>query len=204
MSVEDILQALDEQCREECQSIFSEAQKEVDDILAKVEVEVEDIRLAKLEKIRALAANEKSGMYYSARLRAKNLVIEAKESVLSEALHRAQEIIVTLRDNPDYPRVFEGLVLEALPRIGGEGVVHVDPRDEQLAQRVLKEKGMDLPVVADLTCAGGVMVSDSEDRVHIVNTFDERLQRARERMKLEIADILFGEMEKASLSSVQA
>ena len=61
---------------------------------------MEDIRLAKLEKIRALAANEKSGMYYSARLRAKNLVIEAKESVLSEALHRAQEIIVTLRDNP--------------------------------------------------------------------------------------------------------
>ena len=79
----------------------------------------------------------------------------------------------------------------------------MDPRDEQLAQRVLKEKGMDLPVVADLTCAGGVMVSDSEDRVHIVNTFDERLQRARERMKLEIADILFGEIEKASLSSVQ-
>lgn len=204
MSIEDILQALDEQCRDECQSIFGEAQKEVDGILAKAEVEVEEIRLAKLEKIRTEAANEKSGMYYSARLKAKNMIIEAKETVLSESLRRAQEDIGVLRGKPDYPEVFGGLLSEALPRIGGEGVVHVDPRDEQLARRVLGDKGLDLPVVTDLECSGGVMVSDREDRVHIVNTFDERLQRARERMKLEIADILFGEMDKASLSSVQA
>jgi vacuolar-type H+-ATPase subunit E/Vma4 len=203
MSIEDILQALDEQCREECQSIFGEAQKEVDDILAKVEVEVEDIRLVKLEKFRAEAANEKSGMYYSARLKAKNLVIEAKESVLSEALRQAQEDIGTLRGKPDYPEVFGGLLSEALARIGEEGVMHVDPRDEQLARRVLGDKGLDLQIITDLECSGGVMVSDKEDRVHIVNTFDERIKRARERMKLEIADILFGEMDKASLSSVQ-
>jgi vacuolar-type H+-ATPase subunit E/Vma4 len=202
MSIEDILQALDEQCREECQSIFGEAQKEVDDILAKVEVEVEGIRAAKLEKFHLEAANEKSGMYYSARLKAKNQIIEAKESVLSESLRRAQEDIAKLRDKPDYPGIFRGLLEEALARIGGEGVAHVDPRDEQLARRVLGEKGLDLPVVADLECSGGVMVSDKEDRVHIVNTFDERIKRARERMKLEIADILFGDMEQA-LSSVQ-
>jgi vacuolar-type H+-ATPase subunit E/Vma4 len=204
MSIEDILQALDEQCREECQSIFGGAQAEVDEILAKVEVEAKDIRSAKLEKIRAEATNEKSGMFYSTRLRAKNLVIEAKESVLSEALRLAQDRIGALRDDPGYPAVFAGLLTEALSRIGGEGVVHVDPRDEGLARKVLGEKGLDLPLVADLKCAGGVVVADSGERVHIVNTFDERLKRARERMKLEIADILFGEAERAALSSVQS
>ena len=191
MSIEDILQALDDQCRDECQGIFSEAEKEVNDILAKVKEEVKEIRQAKLEKIQALAANEKSGMYYSARLKAKNLVIEAKEEVLSEALKRAQAEIEALRDKPGYPAIFGDLVVEAVSRIGGEGILHVDPRDEKLAKKVLKEKGLSLPTVADLQCAGGVMVSDNEDRVHIINTFEERLKRARERVKLEIADILF-------------
>lgn len=202
MSIEDILQALDEQCREECQSIFGGAQAEVDDILAKVKVEVEGIRDAKLEKIQMEAANEKAGMFYSARLKAKNLVITAKESVLEEAFRQAQESTAGLRDRADYPEVLGGLIDEALSRIGGEGVVHVDPRDEELARRVLSQKGLELPVIADLQCSGGVMVSDREDRVHIVNTFDERLKRALERMKLEIADILFGDMERG-LTSVQ-
>jgi vacuolar-type H+-ATPase subunit E/Vma4 len=202
MSIEDILQALDEQCREECQSIFGEAQAEVDEILAKVEVEVKDIRAAKLEKIQMEAANEKAGMFYSARLRAKNLVIEAKESVLQEAFRQAQEGLAQLRGRPDYPEVFGNLLDEALSRIGGEGVVHVDPRDEELARRTLSQKGQELPVVADLQCSGGSMVADREGRVHIVNTFDERLKRALERMKLEIADILFGDMERG-LQSVQ-
>ena len=191
MSIEDILQALDDQCRDECRSIFGDAQKEVDDILAKVEVEVQDIRQAKLEKIQAAATNEKSGMYYSARLRAKNQVIEAKEEVLSEALQRAQAEIEALRDKPGYPVIFGNLTVEAVSRIGGEGVLHVDPRDEKLAKKVLKEKGLNLPIITDIQCAGGVMVSDSGDKVHIINTFDERLKRARERVKLEIADVLF-------------
>jgi V/A-type H+/Na+-transporting ATPase subunit E len=191
MSIEDILQALDDQCRDECQSIFGDAQKEVSDILAKVEVEVKDIRQAKLEKIQALAANEKSGMYYSARLKAKNLVIEAKEEVLSEALRRAQAEIEALRDRPGYQAILGDLMVEAADRIGGQGVLHVDPRDEKMAKKVLKEKGLSLPVVADIQCAGGVMVSDGEDKVHIINTFEERLKRARERVKLEIADVLF-------------
>lgn len=203
MSLEDILQALDEQCREECQSIFGAARAEVDEILAKVEVEVEEIRSAKLEKVRMEAANEKAGMYYSARLRAKNLVIEAKEAVLKEAFRRAQEGLARLRERPDHPEVFGALLDEALSRIGGDGVVHVDPRDEELARRTLGRGGLELPVVADLQCSGGVVVADREGRVHIVNTFDERLKRALERMKLEIADILFGEMERG-LSSAQA
>ena len=79
---EDILQALDEQCREECQSIFGGAQGEVDEILAKVEVEAKEIRAAKLEKIQAEAANEKSGMFYSARLRAKNYVALVQKDLM--------------------------------------------------------------------------------------------------------------------------
>ncbi len=181
MSVEDILQALDEQCREECQSIFSEAQKEVDGILAKVEVEVEEIRARQAGEVPASKRPTRNRACTTrARLRAKNLVIEAKESVLSEALHRAQERIVTLRDNPDYPRVFEGLVLGSPgPASAGEGVVHVDPRDEQLARRVLKAKGNGPSrASADLELRGWASWSPTRRTGSTSsNTFDERLQQ---------------------------
>ena len=46
MSIEDILQALDDQCRQECQEIFSRAEAEAKQILDKAQVEAEAIRQA--------------------------------------------------------------------------------------------------------------------------------------------------------------
>ncbi len=199
MSIEDILQALDEQCNEECQEIFQKAQSEVEEILAKARLEAEEIRESKMAKVKMEVENERASLFYSARLKGKNTIIAAKEEVLTEALNRAQEIVEQQRSHEDYPKVFSTLLREALDRIEGEGVVHVDPRDEQLARDTLEGMGLFLAVVPDIECSGGVIVSDKEDKVHIVNTFEERLKRARERLKLTLSEILFEEAEKKPL-----
>ncbi len=203
MSIEDIILALDEQCRSECQAIFQEAHRQAEEIVRRAEAEAEEIRRSKREKVIAAAESEAAAMLYSARLRAKNLAVEIKESVLEDVFKKAAEEAGKLRERGDYQRIFTALLEEALAVLGEGGVLHVDPRDREVAEKAIKATGNDgrMGIKEDLNCLGGLVVSDKEGRINIVNTFDERLRRARERLKLEVTGILFGSVGVGSAAS---
>jgi V/A-type H+-transporting ATPase subunit E len=205
MSIEDIIAALDEQCRSECQAVFQEAEREAKRILEQAEADAEEIRRSKKEKAIASAESEAAALLYSARLRAKNLAVEVKESVLEEVIKRAHEETEKLRNDPAYPELMADLLKEAVAVVGDEGVVHVDPRDRGVAEKALSLTGLGgkFSLQDDLECSGGLVVSDREGRINIVNTFDERLKRAKERLKLDITRILFGEQERAISAGVR-
>ncbi len=198
MSIEDILQALDEECRAECQEIFRRAEQEAKQILEKAQAEAEAIRQARLAKIRAEAQSEATAILYSARLRAKNSVVQARERVVEKALREAVQGLEGLRSRSDYPDVLAGLIEEGLSRVGGKVVVHVDPADRQVAEEVLRRRGVDFEVRTDIQTRGGAVVSDPEERIRIINTVEERLNRARERLRLQVSALLFGEEEVAA------
>jgi V/A-type H+/Na+-transporting ATPase subunit E len=199
MSIEDILRALDDQCREECQEIFSKAEQESKQILEKSKQEAEAIRQARLAKIKAEAQSETTSMLYSARLKSKNAVISAKEIVAEKAMADAEKELKNLRSRKDYPAVLEGLIGEGLTRVSGKVVCHVDPADKELADSILRKQGVDYEVIADLKCIGGCIISDPEGRVNIINTVEERLNRAREKLRMDVSGILFEEEAKTAV-----
>jgi V/A-type H+-transporting ATPase subunit E len=199
MSIEDILQALDDQCREECQDIFARAEQEAKQILDQAKEEAEAIRQARLERVKAEARSEATSMLYSARLKSKNAVINAKEKVAERALADAEKRLQDLRSRPDYPAVLERLILEGLSRVSGKAVCHVDPEDKEVAASILARQGLDCEVVSDLQCLGGAVISDPEGRVKIINTLEERLNRAREKLRMDVSGILFEEEAKATV-----
>lgn len=193
MSIEDILQALDDQCRLECQEIFNRAEAEAKNILEKSQGEAEAIRQARLAKIRAEAQSEATSMLYSARLKAKNAVITEKEKIAEKALAIAEERLGDLRSREDYPSILEGLIEEGLSRISGRISVHVDPADEAVANTVMQKLGLDYDLHTDIQTVGGAVVSYADGRVRIINTVEERLNRAREKLRMQVSGILFGE-----------
>lgn len=198
MSVEDILQALDEECRAECQEIFRRAEQEAKQILEKAQEEAESIRQARLARIRAEAQSEATSILYSARLRAKNSIIQAKERMAEKALREAVQAMDALRSREDYPEVLSRLIEEGLSRLGGRVVVHVDPADRGLAEDILRRLGVDFEVRADIETRGGAVLSDPEERVRVINTVEERLNRAREKLRLQVSALLFGEEVEAA------
>lgn len=199
MSIEDILQALDDQCRQECQEIFNRAEVEAKQIIERAHVEAEAIRQARLAKVKAEAESETTSMLYSARLKSKNAIIRAKEELADRALTEAEGRLGGLRSRPDYAAVMEGLIREGLSRISGRVVVHVDPADRETADSIMRGLGMDYELLADIETIGGAVVSDAEGRVQIVNTVEERLNRAREKLRMEVSGILFGDGVKAAV-----
>ncbi len=193
MSIEDILQALDDQCRQECQEIFSRAEAEAKQILDKAEVEADAIRQARLDKVKAEARSETTSMLYTARLKSKNTIISIKEQVAEKALASADEDLQGLRSRQDYPAILEEMIGEGLTRISGKVLVHVDPADKEVAEAVMKKLAIDHELHTDVQTAGGAMVSDADGRVRIINTVEERLNRAREKLRMYVSGILFEE-----------
>ncbi len=191
MSIEDILQALDDECRTECRDIFHRAEQEAKQIMERAQAEAEAIRRARLEKLEAEARSESISMLYSARLRSKNAVIAAKERIAEEALREAEGRLEKLRERADYRAILEGLVKEGLTRVSGKVVVRVDPADRELADGILREMGLDYDLRDDIGTLGGAVVSDAAERVTIINTVEERLNRAREKLRMQVSKVLF-------------
>ncbi|MBC7253571.1 MAG: hypothetical protein H5T72_06360 [Actinobacteria bacterium] len=198
MSVEDILQALDEECRAECQEIFRRAEQEAKQILDKAREEAEAIRRSRLDRIRAEADSEATSILYSARLRAKNSIIQAEERMVEKALSEAVAAMEDLRSRVDYPDILAGLIEEGISRVGGKVVVHVDPADRERAEDILRRRGVEFEVRTDIETRGGAVISDPEERVRIINTVEERLNRAREKLRLQVSALLFGEEVEAA------
>jgi vacuolar-type H+-ATPase subunit E/Vma4 len=191
MSIEDILQALDDQCRQECQEIFSRAEAEAKQILDKAQIEAEAIRQTRLDKVKAEAQSETTSMLYTARLKSKNTVISIKEKVVEKVLASAEEDLRGLRSRQDYPAILEEMVREGLTRISGKVLVHVDQADKQVAEAVMKKLAIEYDLLTDIQAAGGAVISNADGRVRIVNTVEERLNRAREKLRMYVSGILF-------------
>lgn len=198
MSIEDILQALDDECRAECQEIFRRAEQEAKQIIEKAQAEAEEIRRARLARIRAEAESESTAMLYSARLKSKNEIIRAKEKVVEKALTEAARSMEDLRSRGDYRNILAGLIEEGLFRVGGRVVLHVDPNDEKLADGIMREKGVEYEIRPDISTLGGAVIADADERVRVVNTVEERLNRAREKLRMQVSAILFGEEVEAA------
>lgn len=193
MAIEDILEALDEQCRQECREIFDRAQEEAKRIIAKAQEEAEALRRQRLDRMKAEAESEATSILYSARLKAKNELIRAREEVASRALELAEERLKDLRSRDDYPDILKGYLEEALSQFEGKVVIHVDPRDKDLVSRLMKKTGIKHELRTDLETAGGVVVSNEGEDVRVLNTVEERLRRAKERLRIPVYRLLFGE-----------
>jgi V/A-type H+/Na+-transporting ATPase subunit E len=199
MSIEDILQALDDQCREECQDIFKRAQSDAKQILDRAQVEADVVREVRLNKAKAEAQSETTSLLYTARLKSKNDVIKAKEKVAEKAMAKAEEDLKDLRSRGDYAVILENLINEGLYRVSGKVLVHVDPADRELADSLLRKMGLDYELLADIETIGGAVISDEEGRVMIINSIEERLNRAREKLRMEVSGILFEEEKEAAV-----
>jgi len=198
MSLEDILLALDEQCREECQAIFNRAQKEAEEIVQKAQAEADEIRKARLGRVKEEAESEAASIIYSAHLKAKSSVIRVREETAERVLEKAEQKLGDLRSRDDYPSILEGFIREGISIVGDKAIVHVDARDRDTAAALLDKAGVEYELLADIDTIGGAIISDVQEKVKIINTVEERLNRARDKLRMQVYEILFGEEEIAA------
>jgi V/A-type H+-transporting ATPase subunit E len=166
-----------EKAKEEAERILREAEEEA-------RAEVEGARREKEKEARALgerilrdAETEAARILARARIRARNIVLEAKNEVAEEVIKEAKRI---LGGNPrERMESLARLIRESVSAIGGSGLRVMVSKGEVEIARELIEGDEDLSKrveeVVGMECSGGVVVEELNGGLRIDNTYESRL-----------------------------
>lgn len=191
MALEDIFKALEEQAARDIEQIMEDARSHGDAIVAEAEEQAAAMRSSKVVDAERHARAQSTHGLNAARLEARKRQAGVKETAIQSVFDEALVRLAEARRDPDYRGIFAKLVEEALAGVDGALEVHVDPADEAMAGEVLGAMGVNVPVVADLSTAGGVVVVSGEGTVSRRNTFEDRLDKLRSIAQADVAEIVF-------------
>ncbi len=184
------------------EKLLEDARKKAEKIIANARAEAEKIIRDAEEKWRKRAEKEREKIISSARLEAQKIVSEAHrqakiiisnaknkviENVFSEAEKRLRE-----RIGIDVKTSLKNLLEEALEYIEKPAKIIVNPKDRDVINEILSEKGLDnIQLIIDDKVIGGLILV-SIDGKKVDNTYNTRLERARTVLLTEVSRILWG------------
>jgi V/A-type H+-transporting ATPase subunit E len=193
LAIDDILRALEEKAEARLESIKMDTQMRVNEVMAKAEKDAARTKRLRLKKVQDSIRSEATAVVYSASLKAKNELIKAQDETVDDALRRTEQKLLELHKADSYPEILKTLIDECLGYITGEVVLQVRSDDQALVEKLMKEKQVAYRIDgADLSASGGLVASSADGKIVVDNTFDSRLEKARDKLRLEIAQTLFG------------
>ena len=194
MAYENLLKSVEESAQEREQELREKAQSAVQAISEDTQKQATDLQQSLLAETKKAVVIEKNKRIYITKGENKETLIKTKETIVSKAFRDAEKRLSDLRNDPKYPAIFNKLAREAIEAVGGEKFrIHIDKRDEHLVKRIMSDMNLTAEIIADLQCFGGLVVSTRNESVKISNTLESRLERAKERKKLEVYAVMYGD-----------
>ena len=194
MAYENLLKSVEESAQEKERDLRERAYSAVQAFSEDTKIEAAAIQQSLLAEAKKAAAVEKNKHIYLTKNEIKEKLIKTKETLFSKAFGDAEQRLTRIRNDPKYPAIFDKLAREAIGALGGDKFrIHIDKRDEQLIKKILSGMNLSGEVIPDLHCSGGLVVSSPDESVKISNTFESRLERAKERKKLEVYAVMYGD-----------
>ena len=194
MAYENLLKSVEESAQEKERELREKACSAVQLISEDAKNQVTVIQQSLLAEAKRAATIEKNKLIYLTKGENKEKLIKTKEAIFSTAFVDAEQRLSHVRKDPKYPDILKSLTREAVGALGGETFrIHIDKRDEKIIKKILSELNLSGEVIADLQCAGGLVVNTQNESVKISNTLESRLERVKEQKKLEIYTVLYGD-----------
>ncbi len=136
-----------------------------------------------------------------ARLKAKQMILVAREELINEAIEKSKGKLRELVVSREYGRILGKLIKEGAIGLGG-GELEVALADkkktsidlESIAKQVEKEIGRKTSfgiVQGNPRSIGGVIVRKTDGSITIDNTFEARIERALRDIRIQVAKVLF-------------
>jgi vacuolar-type H+-ATPase subunit E/Vma4 len=190
----DLMKSMDEGVAEKKSEIRQKAEEAAKAIRCDAKTRAQEIRKSRMHAATAEAAMSRNHALYTAKNELNKEMTALKYRLFDRAFAEAGRALADVRGSEGYPRYYQLLVAEALGELSdSDTVLHVDPLDVELCQIVAGELGMRCEIATDLPCAGGLNASARDGRVVVFDTVESRLEKAKDRMKLEVFATLFGD-----------
>lgn len=187
MTLEELKQEIRQQSLKENTLLKERGEREAAAIKQKAEEEAADLQREQLENARRAVQAKRNKLMYAATAAYRTALNREKEQIYDEIFEEAKKGLDQFRDSGEYQTVFKKLLSETIEEAGGGSIIlHVDPKDEELCRQCIEDAGFECEIRADLECTGGLHASTEEGQVKVHNTFESRLERARDVHRLEI------------------
>ncbi len=188
-----ILEKIREDSEKEVERIIGEAKKKSEEIIKKSEKDgkkryeeliIQGKKNAELEKQRIIA---------NARLQAKKLILETKESIIEKTFSLAEKKLRDIVSSDEYESILRKLIEEAISSIPDKQLqILCDERDRELLRKIIKEFPRVELSEENISTIGGIIVKSKDGRIQVDNTFETRIERMKNDLRVKVARILFG------------
>ncbi|BDC36415.1 MAG: hypothetical protein EF806_06405 [Candidatus Methanoliparum thermophilum] len=190
-----IIKDIETRTKEEIGKIMEDAEKKIAEIRRKKEEDAEKEKNKILDRGKNLAEREKQRILADARIKAKKEFLEEKERIIQEVIDKAIDKLREIVKSKEYEKKLLDLIKSSVDIIDEKKVdILVNKRDketlEKHADRLNKILGnINYIIGKPIDCIGGVIVRS--ENVEVDNTLETRLERSMERLRADIAKMLF-------------
>ncbi len=195
--VEKIVKKINEDAEAEASKILQDARAQAEEVKKEAEAEADEIYKEIISRYEREAEQEKQRIVANAKLKARKAVLDAREEVIKAAFAEAERKLKEL-PKKEYKEILEKLILEAVEAIGGDEVVLTRKEDSRtisstLLKKLSEETGFEITKAKEhITAIGGVVVRSSDGKIEVDNTFETRLERFKDDLRRDVAEVLFG------------
>lgn len=199
--IENIVGIINSKTEEKVESILDEAELQKQDILNDAKQKSDAIHQSMIQKAEAESKAELARQEAGAKLRAKYKVLEAKEELMMDVLATAEETVKKQARSKDYGSILTRLAVTGGVALNTDSLELVLPKGHEkeivvadIAKGISSELGRKVSVKISkdtVRSAGGVIVRTEDGAKWVDNTFEARIERLENRVRDEVASILF-------------
>lgn len=191
MEQSGLLDVLTRETNEEKEKILSKAQSDAKKIISDAEKEGKRIRDERMSEVTSEMKKEKMKELGKARLRAQELLLRTKESLMERVFNNATEQLEKISTDKNFWKTLEKLIEEALSEFDSKVFIIVSEKDASHVQGIVKNKRWVAEVKGSNEIIGGVKIISEDGKMEVLNTIKSRFEKAKEPLRAEVAKILW-------------
>jgi V/A-type H+/Na+-transporting ATPase subunit E len=196
MKYDHLIKSIEDGAEEKIRDISDSKDREIHEIRERAESESIQTRSDLLAETKRRIDVERNKKIYSARDQAKDHLIRARQDAYLQVFQEVDRQLVSLRSDPSYEAFYGAVLAEITDFLGNDRIIlHIDKKDEPLCRKLIRETGKEFEIITDLTTRGGLNGSTPDGKVVIRNTIEDRIARAKERMKVVVFSGLYGDQD---------
>jgi V/A-type H+-transporting ATPase subunit E len=193
---EDILR----EAREKAARIIRDAKKEAQTLLdaARFGAREEEEREVKEAKVRGKSIYEE--MLAGGRMKAKREILQKREELINDVFKKAEESLRRYASSEKYEKDLPRIAVSACRKLGSDRItIQANRRDlklleknkDQIARELSGEKAASISFGAPIQTIGGIKVGALEEKIEIDETFENKMRRIFETLRVKVAKVLF-------------
>ncbi len=202
MALDDILKSLEAEAAGQGADIIARAENQAARIIAEAKEDSEKILEASKEAAARNLRSQEAKILLEARFKTKKQTAKVKEELINKVFTRAEELMASFPDHPEYEDVFKHLALEAFQGkdlSGSESTIMVNQRDVGLAESFITSKNMSGTTFGNMRISesdeikSGISINVDGGRKTCLNTLESRLAKAKQLLRTSVGKVLFND-----------